>query len=404
MHAWVQFANWSYKSTGYDLMAVYTAGSHTHEVVKVEHSSASSLHTFNAATPDICVETLTSDRKSKDFLGFRITENNKELDRFCADDIVTMRRFMASLGCDADGLFTRTTGGVFFVEAAHGLWDVAHPSEDELDLCQKMLDEKQLSHEKVDHFADTHPVYDIAGKHLPIGFYFHKNGILNSPDVGTRAAQAGGAMCNPGAPMPKAYRRQWHDTFLPPWGPPVFVPVSIGCGAEVGLQPELQELWDPNKKAYYFVDNINKVTFFEDPRPLPEQRPVVEKSTLVYGASKHEPITPPGVFSYQAIIEATSKRALSRPHGFVLTACGVDGEKGEDGVAGEKGATGEDGYKGRPAGARGGFGSQGGTGGPGTRGTRGGDGIEASDVILSIEGSSEELHVSGTCEAVARLW
>ena len=44
-----------------------------------------------------------------------------------------MSKFMASLGGKGPGLFTRKTDtGEVPIEATHGLWDVIHPSEDEL--------------------------------------------------------------------------------------------------------------------------------------------------------------------------------------------------------------------------------------------------------------------------------
>jgi hypothetical protein len=348
------------------------------------------------------VEPITSDRKSKDFLGFRVIDTeNKELDRFRAGDIVALRRFMSSLGGRGDGLFSRGSDEEVFVEVSHGIWDVTHPSVDELYLCQQMMDvrikEKELaSGEKNGHSA--HPalvLHNTSSNHIPIGFYFNSNGMEHA-DLG--ATSSGGG--------PRAHRREWHDTFLPPLGPPVIVPVSIGYGAEVGLQSGVQALWDPSKRMYFFVDHIHQVTFFEDPRPLPDPYPVVERLSLTYGAGKHESTIPRRICHNQGVIKATSERALSRPHGFVLSACGVDGKEGEAGVKGEKGGVGSDGLEAQGYGgygATGRPGSQGHTGGTGMKGSIGGDAIEASDVVLTISGNSKELRVSGTCEAVAML-
>lgn len=106
------------------------------------------------------------------------------------------------------------------------------------------------------------------------------------------------------------------------------------------------------------MDHINKVTFYDDPRPVPELTPVL---SLSYGYNNNNELAiPSGVCSSQAVIKATSKRAFARPHGFVLSASGADGEKGKEGENGRKGDVGEDGYKGHSPGNGGAAGSVGG--------------------------------------------
>ena len=90
-------------------------------------------------------------------------------------------------------------------------------------------------------------------------------------------------MYDPSAPPLKSLRRPWHDTFRPPHGPPVFFPVSIGYGAEVGIEAGLQALWDPNGQMYFFADHIRQVTFYEDPRLPLEPPPIVQKQQHAYG-------------------------------------------------------------------------------------------------------------------------
>ena len=373
----------------------------------------SCLHSFTASNPNIRVETVSSDLKSKDFLGFRIvnTENEEELSRFRADDIVHMRKFMASLGCEVDGLFTKRSGdSLISVEATHGLWDVYHPSEDELYQRQQMFD----SHTKSQPAAsggegqsmDAPPTYTATVQKLPLGFYFPQDtGVELSPDVHAELAFSGSAMAmyDPNAPLPKAFRRPWHDTYRPPRGPPVFLPVSIGYGAEVGLKPGLQALWDPNQKIYFFLDHIQKITFFEDPRPIPEPRPVFKKQSHTYSDHRRKSLIPPNVCSDRAIIRATSKRALSKPHGFIINACGVHGKHGAHGVKGETGSYGVFGDPGLYPGGDGSPGGKGRPGGPGTKGARGADPTKASDAILTLWGNAEKLNVFGTCNVVARL-
>ena len=249
------------------LILFLSSGPQAHELKKVG-SKHSSLHSFNTANPNLRVEPLTNDPKSKDFLGFSLinNEDSKELCRFRASNAVDMRRFMASLGCEVEGLFSKMTDGAIPVEATHGLWDVLHPSEDELYQRQQMFDahtgKQQGPSESVDHPSDAPPSYASTVQQLPIGFYFQQDtGIELSADLRAEFAYPGAAMAmyDPNAPPPKVYRRPWHDTYRPPRGPPIVFPVSIGYGAEVGLQPGLQALWDPNQKSYFFIGHINYI-------------------------------------------------------------------------------------------------------------------------------------------------
>ena len=101
------------------------------------------IHSFPTARPNLIVEPLSNDPRHKDFLAFRIvdSETQEEFSRFRASDIVQMRKFMASLGGKGPGLFTRKTDtGEVPIEATHGLWNVIHPSEDELVYRQQMFD------------------------------------------------------------------------------------------------------------------------------------------------------------------------------------------------------------------------------------------------------------------------
>ena len=336
------------------------------------------------------------------------TENDKEICRFRADDIVKMRHFMASLGCEVDGLFSKVSEGSLPVEATHGLWEVLHPSDDELYHRQIMFDSHaQHSPIEINNYpTDAPPNYVATLQQLPVGFYFPQDtGIQLSPEISLQLAFPGSAMplYDPNAPMPKVFRRPCHDTFRPPRGPPVILPVSIGYGAEIGLQPGLQALWDPNQMTYFFLDHIQRITFFEDPRPLPEPRPHVEMQSYMYGDRRRETFIPIAVCSNRAVIESTSKRALSKPHGFILYACGVHGKHGAHGVTGYTGIEGIHGHNGLTSGSNGGPGGPGGVGGPGSDGARGVDGTNASDCILTLCGDADELHVSGTCNVVAKL-
>ena len=367
---------------------------------------------LNTAHTNFRVEPISNDPKSKHFLGFRLvnSEDEKELIQFRANDFTKMRIFMASLGCESDGLFSKETEGSLPVEATHGLWDVLHPSEDELYQRQQMFDShakaSSVPIDMTDSGFDAPPSYAETIEQLPFGFYFNEDtGIQLPADACAEYAYPGSAMpiYDPNAPLPKAFRRLWHDTFRPPRGPPVIMPVSIGYGSEVGLQAGLQALWDQNLKTYFFLDHIQKVTFFKDPRPPPEPRPVVHRETLIYGDRIHDSFIPDAVCRQRDIIRDTSTRALSRPHGFIIYACGMHGAHGPSGAKGETGAVGFPGIGGFTSGQNGGPGGPGGTGGPGVDGSRGVDGTEASDMILNLLGNADELNVNGTVQLVAKL-
>ena len=351
------------------------------------------------------VEALSNDPNNKNFLSFRLVNNDDgmEIIRFRVDDIFTMRQVMASFACEIDGLFSKKSNSPIHVEATHGLWDVYHPSEDELHFRQKMFDYHSNGET---NFTPSPPSYESIFQQLPIGFYFPEDtGVTLSADARVELAYPGAAMSpyDSQTPLPKAFRRSWHDTFKPPRGPPVFYPVSIGYGAEVGLSPGLQALWDPNTKSYFFLDHIKRVTFYEDPRSYPEPQPVVQKISFAYEGSVHASNVPDSVCRQDAVIEATTARALSRPHGFIVTACGVHGKHGTPGQRGIAGKSGSHGHHGIGPGGSGGSGKPGGSGEHGTDGDRGIDGTEASDMIVSITGNADELHVSGTCQVVANL-
>ena len=241
-----------------------------HEIQKIGQKK-SSLHTFTTASPNVRVEPLSNDPKSEDFLGFRIvdTKNNKEMGRFRANDIVKMRHFMASLGCEVDGLFSKVSEGSLPVEATHGLWDVLHPSEDELYHRQQMFDShakgQHSPNESTNYPTDAPPSYATTLQQLPVGFYFPQDtGIQLSPEISLQLAFPGSAMplYDPNAPMPKVFRRPCHDTFRPPRGPPVILPVSIGYGAEIGLQPGLQALWGSKPDDIFLFGSHSKDHIF----------------------------------------------------------------------------------------------------------------------------------------------
>lgn len=193
------------------------------------------------------------------------------------------------------------------------------------------------------------------------------------------------------------------DIFHPPHGSPVLVPTIVGYGSEVGLKPHQQAVWDPDGKYYFFLDHKEKTTFIKDPRPQPKQKSTVETLEHFYGGGKQHKSLPFETCKESAVINGAAERAAKKPHGFILNATGMIRNLGSDGNSGEDGECGTPGIQGYQYQSQGGTGGDGFCGICGENGTRGDDGGPGSGVILDISGSAEELHISGTCNAVARL-
>ena len=238
------------------ILLYWYVGPNTYDIVK--HGSRNTVvNSFPAGNPNYRIVPLSNDPGNKEFLTLSLTaaDTGQEMGRFRVDNIVQMRQFMASLGVGGKGLFTkRTEGNQVPVEATHGLWDVIHPSEDELSQRQQVFDDHKKADEsdKTAQHTDAPPTYEDTMHQLPLGFYFPEGADTNQ-GVGT--SQPPGypgstvPQYDPSATLPKANRRAFHDTFNPPHGPPTFYPVSIGYGPEIGLGPNQQALWDPIHKT-----------------------------------------------------------------------------------------------------------------------------------------------------------
>ena len=386
---------------------LFSIGLQEHRIMTQRGGKRKSLFSVPTANPNLLLEPISADPKSSNFTSFRVLnrETNQPIATFRTNDIVQMRNFMASFGHTGETIFSKQTDASEIpVEATHGLWDVIHPSEDELVQRQKDYDKgpREERAMTISRTTDAPPSYTETMQQLPLGFYFPAE--LNLPVEKSQVSYPGQAipMFDPNATLPKVYRRPWHDNFKPPHGPPIFCPISIGYGAEVGLEDGQQALWNPTGKFYFFLDHLMKITFFDDPRPPIEPRPIVEKQKHAYGDRRRESSLPVTCRDVQ-VIEVTAQRALKKPHGFTLYACGVPGQRGIDGSTGYTGASGSFGICGGGFGSSGGRGGDGFPGGPGAIGTRGADATEASDMILTLWGTPDELHTAGTCEVVAQL-
>ena len=340
------------------------------------------MHSFPTQRPNVEAEPITSDAKSDDFLAFRLVNltTKKELDRYRTDDIVQMRYFMTSLGTSGFGVFSSKPPPT--VEAEEAFWAGIAPPQ---------------VHKSTQN-------YDEIITCLPTEFYFSKkpSGITITISSGTMPAPLSKPLplYNPKQATVVVKRRPWHDTFRPPLGPAVYVPISMGYGKEVGLQAGQQAIWDPVLKACVMLDHNTKQYINKDLRKLYKQQKNVTKTTMKFGDMRQAPN-----FKYDysicnnaEVIQAAAQRAvaLKKHHGLTFDASGVSGAHGPNGRSAAPGVDARPGNCGRSKGVRGNDGPCGAPGNPGTAGLDGRPGTNASNVTLFLDGNSSQLKVTGS--------
>lgn len=347
------------------------------------------MHSFPVQSPNITVEPLSSDPKSDDFLAFRLVNltTKKELDRYRTDDIVQMRRFIASLGSSGFGVYTSKPPPT--IEAEEAFWAGIAPP-------------------KVHKTAQQ---YEELLASLPTEFYFSKkpSGITVTISAGAMPAPFAKPfpLYDPQIPLAPLKRRQWHDTFRPEVGPAIYVPISMGYGEEVGLLIGQQAVWDPVLKACVVLDHNTKQYINKDLRKPFKYPKKVAQSKVRFGDMR---AAPDFKYNYSIcndphVIKAASDRAKLKikPHGFVLDASGVKGMHGPSGRSAAPGIDGRPGDCGKSKGARGRNGNCGAPGNPGTEGIDGKPGTNASNVTLFLEGGASNFKVSGSYTFAANL-
>ena len=103
----------------------------------MQHAESIALHSLDIVNTKIRVEPISKDPNSPDFLAFRIVkverDNLLELSRYRADNIVHMRRFMASLGGRGLGLFSSSSDDKSLLESSIGKWDNQHTIDADLE-------------------------------------------------------------------------------------------------------------------------------------------------------------------------------------------------------------------------------------------------------------------------------
>ena len=298
-----------------------------------------------------------------------------------------MRRFMTSLGTSGFGVFTSKPPPT--IEAEEAFWAGIAPPK---------------AHKSAQQYEEL-----LAS--LPTEFYFSEkpSGITVTISAGAMPAPLAKPLplYNPQTPLAPLKRRPWHDTFRPPVGSPVYVPISMGYGEEVGLQIGQQAVWDPVLKACVVLDHNTKQYINKDLRKPNKYPNKVVQSKVRFGDMRPAPN-----FKYKysicndySVIKAASGRALakSNSHGFTLDASGVNGIHGPNGRSAAPGIDGRPGDCGKSNGTRGRDGECGAPGNPGTEGINGQPGTNASNITLFLDGNSSKLEVTGSYTFEANL-
>lgn len=347
-------------------------------------NTASNVHrrllTVPRSHPNIYIDTFGKDPSNKDFLSFNVcnTATGDVLCMFRAENVVQQRNFMAALGGKGPGLFTQNSDDTLEISVLPD-----GPPTSELFTRQRSYDMRSNRHRSTRNMGKV-PSYLSTMAQLSREFYLPEGScqtIMDTdyPGESLPVYTSFGAM----RPIGPCKRRPENDTFLPPHGAPVYSPVSLGYGAEVGLEPSQQAIWVPENNFYYFLDHKKKTSFLEDPRPLPPPMAVVNQKQLVYTGSCDEQTLKdlcPALCKDPQVIEATSKRAAGKPTGFVLRAHGGDGAAGRDGANGVCGMDGEDGLMGKTFEHT--FGADGKSGTSGSRGTDGMPGTPGECMVV----------------------
>ena len=360
--------------------------------------------------PQLTIETASNDPLNMDF-SVHDSKTGEDLAAFRADNIVQQRNFMAALGGKGPGLFTQSPND--------SLTDSEDQTESASDGVRKKLLERKKSYEekrmsaRLPHVEKCLPSYSLAMKHLPKEFYFPDQ-FEHSSESGTKLPIYDVSSRSPTEVCLGRFSQLSPTAFLPPFGPPVHHPVSMGYGAEASLKDHQQVVWDPLEKFFYFLDHIERKSFLSDPRPEKLQKPALPGTVITsftrlaslelhYGQGKREDFSME-VSSDPDVLRAASARAATKPHGLVVKACGKHGQRGAGGSKGSNGTDGENGSIGSHQGLRdGGLGADGLPGQKGQDATSGTPGSDASDVILQLSGDVSELEISGSFHSVAHL-
>ena len=328
--------------------------------------------------PNIFIDTIGP--SNRDPLSFNVcdTATGKVLCMFRAENVVQQRNFMAALGGKGPGLFTQNSDDTLEITVLSD-----GPPTNELFTRQRSYDMRSNRY-RSSRSRSKVPSYLATMTQLSKEFYLPEGvrQVIMDIDYPGENLPTYSTLTDMGPTSPHT-RRPENDTFFPPHGAAVPSPVSLGYGAEVGLEPSQQAVWVPENGFYYFLDHEKKTSFLEDPRPPPSPKPVVSLKQLTCTRTLDaQPLESlfPGLCKDPEVIEATSRRAARKPTGFIIRAYGEDGVAGVKGANGVRGANGEEGLMG--IGFDHAFGADGRSGTNGFSGTEGKPGTPGGNIAL----------------------
>jgi len=254
-------------------------GNERTEFVKVNSDGKTTVkHTFSRNNSDILVIPVSKNPKSNNFLAFHIlnAKNKKRIATYRANNIADMRKFMAALGgatsSSTDLLADdQTLGDMIDSPSMPNLYHTSYNPKEQLLARFKSFETLSLQPEEEiianKLILERPPAYHEVLSKLPPEYYLPEGMTVEEPII--RYASSEVLDTDDFNSFDKDNRRLWNDTYLPPHGPPVFTPVSIGYGLEIGYKSGYQALWDPSSQKVFYIDHVAKTSMTEIKTPSP---------------------------------------------------------------------------------------------------------------------------------------
>ena len=329
---------------------------------------------------------------------FRIAGLNKNMGPFQCGSIVQLHRLLASIeqgNCntilfsqgDADSL-DPLTWQVVSRELPYDHQDTLHKVTKARIAFTPIKRHRSLP-------STPPPTYIEAIKRFPMAYYrpedintYHTVSISTAPAL-SRNVEMSSA-------------RSQHDVFLPPYGPPMSYPISLGYGLEVGLDENTQELFDPADNSLFYLNHRTNKFYIDDPRPPRDMAAYLPFQIIKPREEAHFNYIPSLLFDdvTASLLHAEQMATLAlerweRHSGYQVNVGGEYGEHGINGIPGQKGFFGCCGADGRFYGGPGHQGQDGKSGSNGSNGLSATDGTAGGDLYINLSGSSERLVLSG---------
>ena len=329
---------------------------------------------------------------------FRIAGLNKNMGPFQCSSVLQLHRLLASIeqgNCNTI-LFSRS-----LVPSVDPLsWQVVSREEpyDHQETLQKVNKARKASTPIKRHRSlpsTPPPTYLEAIKRFPMAYY-------RPEDINTCHTFSFATL----PPLPRNVEtfspKSQHDVFLPPYGPPMNYPISLGYGREVGLDENVQELFDPTDGTLFYLNHKTNKFYMDDPRPPRDMAGYIPFQNIRPREGAHIKCIPTlsldQVETSLCHAEQMATLALERwemHSGYQVVVAGECGEHGINGVSGQKGFFGCCGADGRFYGGPGHQGQDGKYGSNGSNGLSATDGTGGGDLYINLSGTAERLVLSG---------